>query len=68
MKHAQYLHPEKRNSISSTSGKSNIALHITRALENVLEEVFQEGVLGKNGCLISWKILLNRYMQLTAAN
>ena len=40
-KYTQHLHPEKRNSISSTSGISNIALHITRPLENVLEEVFQ---------------------------
>ena len=30
LKYAQYLHPEKPNSISSTSGISNIALHITR--------------------------------------
>ena len=41
LKYTQYLHPEKRNSISSTSGISNIALHITKALENVLEGVFQ---------------------------
>ena len=41
LKYAQYLHPEKCNSISSTSGISNIALHITKALENVLEGVFQ---------------------------
>ena len=39
--YALYLHVEKRNSISSTSGISNIALHITKALENVLEGVFQ---------------------------
>ena len=41
LKCAQYLHPEKRNSISSTSGISNIALHVTRALENILQRVFQ---------------------------
>ena len=41
LKYAQYLHPEKRNSIASTKRISNIALHITRPLENVLEEVFQ---------------------------
>ena len=40
-KYALYLHVEKRNSISSASGISNIALHITKALENVLEGVFQ---------------------------
>ena len=37
----QYLHSEKRNSISSTSAISNRALYIARALEIVSEGVFQ---------------------------
>ena len=52
LKCAQYLHPEKRNSISSTSGISNIALHVTRALENIYREYFKYVVQHqKNKCV-----------------
>ena len=70
LKYTQYLHPEKRNSISSTSGISNIALHITKALENALEGVFQVScaISKEQVCDIIRKELVNLYIQLTAVN
>ena len=70
MKYAQYLHPDKRNSISLTKGISNIALHITKALENALEGVFQAScAISKEqvGDIIR-KELVNLDIQLTAVN
>ena len=70
LKYTQYLHPEKRNSISSTSGISNKALHITKALENALEGVFQVScaISKEQVCDIIRKELVNLYIQLTAVN
>ena len=40
LKHAQYLHPEKRTDLESTSAISNIALNIARVMKNCLQSVF----------------------------
>ena len=40
LKHAQYLHPEKRNNNRATSAISNLALKITTVLEKCLSNVF----------------------------
>ena len=40
LKHAQYLHPEKRCDPSSLSGVSNLALSMTRVLKHCLPSVF----------------------------
>ena len=39
LKYAQFLHPEKRNNPGSTSGISNLALKVAKALENDLQNV-----------------------------
>ena len=40
MKHAQYLHPEKRNNNRAISAISNLALNITTVLGKCLSKVF----------------------------
>ena len=40
LKYAQFLHPEKRNDPGSTSGISNLALEVTKALERMICKTF----------------------------
>ena len=41
LKYAQFLHPEKRNNPGSTSGISNLALKVAKALERTICKTFQ---------------------------
>ena len=40
IKHAQFLHPEKRNQVGSTSDISNLAINIPKALGNRCTKLF----------------------------
>ena len=40
IKHAQYLHPEKRSDSNSSSAISNLCLTVGNCLKNVIQNVF----------------------------
>ena len=41
IKHAQYLHPEKRSDSNSTSAISNLWLTVGNCLKNIIQNVFK---------------------------